>query len=69
MKESDAFVATKTKAALDGGLSAVVCVGETLQEREAGDTIKVVERQLGAVAEELAGKGWEKVVVAYEPVW
>ena len=65
--ESDAFVASKTKAALDNGLSVILCCGESLEEREAGTTIQVVTRQLAAVAEIV--KDWSKIVVAYEPVW
>ncbi|QRV93224.1 triose phosphate isomerase [Ceratobasidium sp. AG-Ba] len=65
--DTDALVADKTKAALAAGLSVILCVGETLQEREAGTTMKVVERQLAAVAEKVAD--WSKIVIAYEPVW
>jgi len=65
--ESDEVVAKKTTAALEVGLSVILCIGETLAEREAGATIDVVERQLNAVAKEI--KDWSKVVVAYEPVW
>ncbi len=67
MKEEDGFVASKTKAALDGGLGVILCCGETLEEREAGKTIDVVTRQLRAVAEKT--KEWGRIVVAYEPVW
>ncbi|KAI5788340.1 triosephosphate isomerase [Geopyxis carbonaria] len=65
--ESDEFVAAKTKAALDGGLSVILCCGESLAEREAGTTIDVVTRQLKAVADVVSD--WSKIVVAYEPVW
>ncbi|KAG9118427.1 triosephosphate isomerase [Ceratobasidium sp. 392] len=65
--DTDALVADKTKAALAAGLSVILCVGETLEEREAGKTIAVVERQLAAVAEKI--KDWSKIVIAYEPVW
>jgi len=65
--ESDETVAKKTAAALGAGLSVILCIGETLAEREAGTTIDVVERQLNAVTKEI--KDWSKVVVAYEPVW
>jgi triosephosphate isomerase len=54
--EADEVVAKKTKAALDAGLSVILCVGETLQEREADKTIEVVERQLTAV--EKVVKDW-----------
>jgi triosephosphate isomerase len=72
-KETDADTAAKTRAALDAGLKVAVCIGETLAEREAGQTQAVCERQLAAVADALAGEGaearWAAVVVAYEPVW
>jgi triosephosphate isomerase len=51
--ETDETVAKKTKVALDTGISVILCVGETLEEREKGDTIKVVERQLNAVKQEI----------------
>lgn len=66
--ESDSLVADKAKAALAHGLTPIVCVGETLAEREAGVTDAVVTRQLGAVADRLA-QAIAQVVVAYEPVW
>ena len=66
--ESDALVADKAAAALDGGLVPIVCVGETLAERDAGATEAVVARQLGAVVDRL-GARIDAVVVAYEPVW
>ena len=61
------FVASKTKAALDGGLGVILCCGETLDERESKQTIDVVTRQLQAVVEKT--KDWSKIVIAYEPVW
>jgi triosephosphate isomerase len=66
--ETDAFVAEKTAAALKGGLLPIVCVGETLEEREAGRTLDVVERQVRAVLPILAGDE-RAVAIAYEPVW
>ncbi|KAL4953997.1 Triosephosphate isomerase [Aspergillus filifer] len=69
LKESDEFIARKTKAAIDGGLSVIFCIGETLEEREANKTIDVVTRQLNAAAKELSKDQWKKVVIAYEPVW
>ena len=65
--ETDPFVASKTKAALDGGLRVILCIGETLEQREAGDTIKTVTRQLNAVKEKT--QDWSNIVIAYEPVW
>ena len=64
--ESDATVATKFAAAQGAGITPILCVGETLPEREAGRTQEVVARQLDAV---LARGGFGDAVVAYEPVW
>jgi triosephosphate isomerase (TIM) len=66
--ESDALVAQKAQAALAKGVTPIVCVGETLAEREAGQTEAVVKRQLSAVIHTLAHCAAE-MVVAYEPVW
>ncbi len=66
--ESDQLVADKAQAALARGITPIVCVGETLAQREAGDTEVVVKRQLSAVIHTLAHCVSE-MVVAYEPVW
>jgi triosephosphate isomerase len=66
--ESDALVAQKAQAALGKGVTPVVCVGETLEQRDAGETEAVVKRQLSAVIHQLAHCASE-IVVAYEPVW
>ena len=66
--ESDQLVADKAKAALARGITPIVCVGETLAQREAGQTENVVKRQLSAVIHALAHCAGE-MVVAYEPVW
>ncbi len=66
--ESDQLVADKAKAALAQGITPIVCVGETLAQREAGQTEAVVKRQLSAVIHTLAHCASE-MVVAYEPVW
>jgi triosephosphate isomerase len=66
--ESDVTVAAKAAAAIDGGLTPVVCVGETQAEHAAGSTEAVVLRQLDAVLSQL-GERIEKAVIAYEPVW
>jgi triosephosphate isomerase len=66
--ESDALVARKAQAALARGVTPIVCVGETLAERDAGQTEAVVKRQLAAVIHTLAHCAAE-MVVAYEPVW
>jgi triosephosphate isomerase len=66
--ESDQLVADKAKALLARGVTPIVCVGETLAERDAGQTEAVVKRQLAAVVHTLAHCAGE-IVVAYEPVW
>ena len=67
--ETDESVLKKTAAALDAGLKPIVCVGEMLAEREAGQTEKVLETQfLGGIAG-LTGEQFGKIVIAYEPVW
>ena len=66
--ESDEVVAAKTAAALARGITPIVCVGETLAEREAGRTEEVVKRQLAAVIH-VNGHCISEIVVAYEPVW
>jgi len=66
--ESDQLVADKAKIALAKGLTPIVCVGETLAERETGQTDAVVKRQMSAVIHTL-GHCISQVVVAYEPVW
>ena len=66
--ETDVHVAVKAQRALAAGITPIVCVGETLEEREAGQTEAVVRRQLAAVIH-LNGQCISAVVVAYEPVW
>ncbi|MEF7615574.1 triose-phosphate isomerase [Aquincola sp. MAHUQ-54] len=66
--ESDQLVADKAKAALAKGVTPIVCVGETLAQRESGETEAVVKRQLSAVIHTL-GHCVGEMVVAYEPVW
>ncbi len=66
--ESDQLVADKAQAALARGITPIVCVGETLAQREAGETESVVKRQLSSVIHTLAHCVSE-MVVAYEPVW
>ncbi|QOY93222.1 triose-phosphate isomerase [Massilia sp. UMI-21] len=67
--EADAQVARKAKAALEAGLTPIVCVGETLAQREAGQTMAVVGAQLDAVLEAVGADAVDKIVLAYEPVW
>ena len=66
--ETDELVARKAQRALAAGLVPIVCVGETLEQREAGQTELVVKRQLAAVIH-LNGHCISEIVVAYEPVW
>jgi triosephosphate isomerase len=66
--ETDAVIATKAQRALAAGITPIVCVGETLAEREAGRTEEVVKRQLAAVIH-TNGHCISEIVVAYEPVW
>jgi triosephosphate isomerase len=65
--ETDETTAKRAKAALDAGLWAIACVGETEAEREAGETERVLERQVRAIAEAVDEP--EGLVLAYEPVW
>ncbi|MFT5643299.1 MAG: triosephosphate isomerase [Janthinobacterium sp.] len=67
--EDDALVAKKAVAAIAAGLIPIVCIGETLAQREAGQTGAVVAAQLGAVLAEIGGDAIAKIVLAYEPVW
>ena len=67
--ELDAAVNLKTRAALRAGLSPIVCVGETLAERDAGETLGRVQAQLDAGLADIDAAGLEQIVIAYEPVW
>jgi triosephosphate isomerase len=67
--ENDADLARKVRAALDAGLLPVLCVGETLEEREAGLTEQKVGRQLDADLQDVADGELQRVAVAYEPIW
>ncbi|MDN2709162.1 triose-phosphate isomerase [Janthinobacterium sp. SUN118] len=67
--ESDAQVAAKTVAALAAGITPIVCIGETLAQREAGQTDAVVAQQLGAVLVAIGADDVARLVLAYEPVW
>ncbi len=67
--ETDEQVAKQTVAALTAGLIPLVCVGETLSEREGGRTEGVVLRQIEAVAARVPLQAWRTAVIAYEPVW
>lgn len=68
--ETDELIASKVTYALSKGLKVIACIGEKLDEREAGNTFSVNERQLDSISKSLPGEAaWEKVVIAYEPVW
>ena len=67
--EDDATVALKAAAVLAAGMTPIVCVGETLAERDRGVTEEVVGRQLGMVADRIAVSGLKASILAYEPVW
>lgn len=67
--ESDAVVAAKAARAIEIGLRPIICVGETLTEREADRTLDVVGAQLAAVVGRIGANGLARGVVAYEPVW
>ena len=67
--ETDAIVAAKAAAALAAGLRPIVCVGESLAEREAGTTLEVVRRQLGTVLDHVGDTALMRGALAYEPVW
>jgi triosephosphate isomerase len=67
--ETDDFVRRKTQAALVAGLTAIVCVGETLEQRDQGIAERVVNGQLSGGLSGLTVKDMERIIVAYEPVW
>lgn len=67
--ESDEVLNQKFAAAQQGGLTPVLCIGETLAEREAGETLEVVGRQLSSVIDAFGIKAFANAVIAYEPVW
>lgn len=68
--ESDAIVAKKVQNVLEAGLYAILCVGETLEERDSGQAFEVVERQLKvAMLDHVSGEETGNVILAYEPVW
>lgn len=67
--DTDATVAQKTKAALEEGLTPIVCVGESLWEREQGQTEEVLSRQFIAGPGTLTPEEFSRILIAYEPVW
>lgn len=67
--ETDALVAAKVEKALEKGLVPVLCVGETLQERQSGEMQQVIETQVRAVLQQCTIQAFRQIVIAYEPVW
>lgn len=67
--ETDESVNRKTRAALAAGLTVLLCIGETLAEREAGFTFKIIEAQLKGGLQDIPGAALQQAVIAYEPVW
>ena len=67
--ESNEVCAAKAHAALETGMTVVFCVGEELAQREDGSTMQVVGEQLAALLQGLPGDAWQRIVIAYEPVW
>ena len=68
-RETSEAVAAKFKAVVENGLAPILCVGETLEEREAGSTEAVIDEQMDAVFNAVGIDGFATAVVAYEPVW
>ena len=69
LREDDRLVFRKVVAALDAGLVPIVCVGEQLEQREAGETLQVIRRQFEGSLAELGEAQIGRVVIAYEPIW
>ena len=67
--ETSAMVAEKTKAALNAGLTPLLCIGESIEERDSGNTEAVIEKQLSAVIELVGIEAFNQIIIAYEPVW
>jgi triosephosphate isomerase len=67
--ETDSFVSRKTQAALVAGLTVIMCVGETLEQREAGNAERVVSGQLNGGLSSLTASDLSRIIIAYEPVW
>jgi triosephosphate isomerase len=67
--ETNPLVAEKVKAALEGGLTPLLCVGESLEQREAGETEVVVAEQINTVIELVGIGAFRNIIIAYEPVW
>lgn len=68
-QETDALVAARYQKAIEHGLCPILCIGETLEQREAGRTFEVVDAQLNAVLSQAGLESLTRAVIAYEPVW
>lgn len=68
-KESNEFVAEKTKYAIDAGRKVIVCVGESLPQRESGQLWNHLDAQMRAIKNRVPESSWAHLVVAYEPIW
>lgn len=67
--ESDELISAKVRRALDSGLRPIICIGETLDQREAGETEQVISQQFDRVVSNLSGNEIQSIIIAYEPVW
>ena len=67
--ETNAIVAEKTKTAIDAGLTPLLCVGESLEDRESGNTEAIVEEQINTVIDLIGIESFDQAIIAYEPVW
>lgn len=67
--ESDEFVADKVAFAIEKGLKVILCIGESIDEKKAGSTLDVCQRELAAVVKAVKKDDWQHIVVAYEPIW
>ena len=67
--ETSPMVAEKTKAALNAGLTPLLCIGESIEQRDSGNTEAVIEKQLSAVIELVGIEAFNQIIIAYEPVW
>ncbi|MCX7736196.1 MAG: triose-phosphate isomerase [Candidatus Kapabacteria bacterium] len=67
--ETDELINKKAKAILESGLKPIICIGETLQEREQGKTFEILFNQLDLCLKDLKDKNFSNIVIAYEPVW
>ncbi|MEA3493407.1 MAG: triose-phosphate isomerase [Candidatus Margulisiibacteriota bacterium] len=67
--ETDETVNKKVHKALAEKLSPIICVGETLEQRESGNTMKIIETQVKGAIKDVQIKDWDNIIIAYEPVW